>query len=198
MGQQDIWNFLFFTGYMKKVSIRRIGKYGYVTMKIPNLEIESIYETQIREWFEKSLENADRGKLYAAVLAKDTNTIEHFLTDLLSRSITTFDSAEAFYHGFLLSLMIDMPFTGRVPTRRRETGGRMSSCIPGDQETRPLLFEIRIRRKFNEMEEGLREAFEQIETQCYEEGIIEDGYAGVVSYGICFCKKGCIVGLYGS
>lgn len=43
-----------------------------------------------------------------------------------------------------------------------------------------------------------REAFEQIETQCYEEGIIEDGYAGVVSYGICFCKKGCIVGLYGS
>ena len=25
---------------------------------------------------------------------------------------------------------------------------------------------------------------------------LEDGYAGVVSYGICFCKKSCIVGLY--
>jgi len=30
----------------------------------------------------------------------------------------------------------------------------------------------------------------------YEEGILADGYLGVVSYGICFCKKSCIVEKY--
>ena len=46
------------------------------------------------------------------------------------------------------------------------------------------------------MQGGLEEAFAQIGTKRYAEGILEDGYAGVVSYGICFCKKSCVVGLY--
>ena len=46
------------------------------------------------------------------------------------------------------------------------------------------------------MKDGLEEAFRQIRTKRYEEGILDEGYAGVVSYGICFCKKSCIVGLY--
>ncbi len=58
------------------------------------------------------------------------------------------------------------------------------------------LFELKIRKKFNEMEEGMQEAFEQIEEKKYEEGILDDGYAGVVSFGVCFCKKSCIVELY--
>ena len=35
-----------------------------------------------------------------------------------------------------------------------------------------------------------------IRDQKYEEGILADGYAGVQSYGICFCRKDCIVGKY--
>ncbi len=31
-----------------------------------------------------------------------------------------------------------------------------------------------------------------IRDQKYEEGVLEDGYAGVISFGICFCKKSCI------
>ena len=53
-----------------------------------------------------------------------------------------------------------------------------------------------MRKKYSEMQDGLAEAFEQIKTRRYEEGILDDGYAGVVSFGICFCKKSCIVDLY--
>ncbi len=46
------------------------------------------------------------------------------------------------------------------------------------------------------MDDGIQEAFARIRDKQYEEGILEDGYAGVISYGICFCKKavswGCI------
>lgn len=41
--------------------------------------------------------------------------------------------------------------------------------------------------------DGIREAFDQIDDRRYEDGIIEDGYAGVISFGMCFCKKSCIV-----
>ena len=46
------------------------------------------------------------------------------------------------------------------------------------------------------MEDGLKEAYDQIRDKKYVEGLLEDGYKGVKSYGICFCKKSCIVGAY--
>ena len=39
-----------------------------------------------------------------------------------------------------------------------------------------------------------KERLDQIVDQKYAEGIIDDGYSGSVAYGICFCKKSCIVG----
>lgn len=73
----------------------------------------------------------------------------------------------------------------------------MGECIYG-RPNRPkdpaILFEVKTRKKFNEMEDGLQEAYDQIRDRKYEEGILDDGYLGVRSYGICFCKKSCIVG----
>ena len=100
--EDNLWNFLFFTGYMKKVSERSDGKYIYLTMKIPNIEIESIYENQIRAWFDKQVKSEDRGMLYKAVLDGDTETVAGYVTRLLQKSISVFDSDESFYHGFLL------------------------------------------------------------------------------------------------
>ena len=57
-----------------------------------------------------------------------------------------------------------------------------------------IIFEVKVRKKFNEMQDGLEEAYRQIRDKKYEEGITDDGYIGSVSYGICFCKKACIVG----
>lgn len=59
-----------------------------------------------------------------------------------------------------------------------------------------IIYEIKVRKKFNEMEDGLKEAYDQIRDKKYEEGILDDSYMGVKSYGICFCKKSCIVGKY--
>ena len=44
------------------------------------------------------------------------------------------------------------------------------------------------------MQDGLEEAYQQIREKKYEAGILDDGYIGVMTYGICFCKKSCIVG----
>ena len=194
--EDNLWNFLFFTGYMKKVSERKEGRDIYLTMKIPNEEIAYIYENQINLWFEKQVKSTDRGVLNKAVLEGDTAAIETYVSDLLAKTISLYDSGESFYHGFFLSLLYDVP--NYSPRSNREEGnGRPDIVLYPDRPRDPaIIFEIKVRKKFNEMEDGLNEAYDQIETQKYEEGVLDDGYMGVKSYGICFCKKSCIVGRY--
>ena len=197
--EDNLWTFLFFTGYMKKVSERRDDRYEdviYLTMKIPNIEIRSIYTNQIRGWFDKQVKDTDRGVLNGAVLEGDTEGIADYVSGLLARTISVFDNDESFYHGFFLSLLYDVP--NYSPRSNREEGdGRPDIVLYPNRPTDPaIIFEIKIRRKFNEMQDGLKEAYDQIRDKKYEEGILDDGYAGVVSYGICFCKKSCIVGVY--
>lgn len=179
---------------MKKVSERFEGKDIYLTMCIPNMEIGSIYENQISGWFEKQVKGADRTELHRAVLEGDTDKIEEYVGDLLEKSISTFDSAESFYHGFFLSLLCGVP---RYSARsNRETGDGRADIVlyPNRPKDKAILFELKVRKKFSEMEDGLREAYAQIREKKYEEGILDEGYIGSVSYGICFCKKACIVG----
>ncbi len=195
--EDNLWNFLFFTGYMRKVSERREDNGDiYLTMKIPNAEIASIYRNQIRSWFDKQVKDTDRGVLNKAILDGDTEGIAGYVTRLLKKSISVFDSDESFYHGFFLSLLYGVP--DYAPRSNREEGdGRPDIVLYPDNPTDPaIIFEIKTRKKYNEMEAGLKEAYDQIKDKKYEEGILEDGYMGVKSYGVCFCKKSCIVGAY--
>ena len=193
--KDNLWNFLYFTGYLKKVSVRQDNDLTLLTLKIPNKEIGSIYKTQIKEWFDAKLEKTDFSKLYESIRNKDTEAIAEFLRGLLSKSISVFDSDEAFYHGFFLSLLYQMPgYT--VKSNREEGIGRPDIVLYPERPEEPAyVFELKNRKKFSEMPEGLDEAKKQIIDKKYVEGIINDGYNGAVSYGICFCKKSCIVGL---
>ncbi len=117
-----------------------------------------------------------------------------YVSDLLAKSISTFDSKEGFYHGFFLSLLMNIP-NYTVQSNREEGIGRPDIVLyPERPKDSAIIFDVKIRSKFNEMEDGLNEAYEQIRAQKYEKGVLDDGYLGVRSYGICFCKKSCIVG----
>ena len=191
----NLWNFLFFTGYMRKVSERKTGRDIFLTMRIPNEEIASIYDHQIRFWFEDIVRNTDHSSFRQAVLNKDTETMEDYLSDLMEKSISTFDSSESFYHGLMLSLLYGVP--RYVPKSNREAGdGRPDIVLyPNRPKDPAYIFEFKVRKKFNEMDDGIQEAFDQIREKRYVDGVLEDGYAGAVSYGICFCRKSCIVRL---
>ena len=189
----NLWNFLFFTGYMKRVSERAEGNNVYMTMKIPNREVASIYENQIQFWFENIVRKTEHNSFQHAVLNKDTQTMEDYLGDLMEKSISTFDSSESFYHGLLLSLLYGVP--RYVPKSNRETGDGRPDIIlyPNRPKDPAYIFELKVRKKFNEMDDGIKKAFEQIKEKRYEDGVLEEGYIGAVSYAICFCKKSCII-----
>ena len=191
--EENFWNFLFFTGYMRKVSERSEGEDIYITMRIPNAEIRYIYRNQISEWFEKRVKETDRSEFHKAVLAKDTESMGRNLTGLLRQSISTFDSAESFYQGFLLSMLIGVKDYSARSNREEGEGRPDITLYPLNPPDPAYIFEIKVRKKFNEMQDGVEEALAQIKDKKYEEGILDDGYSGAVSYGVCFCKKSCIV-----
>ena len=193
--KDNLWNFLFFTGYMKKVSERMEGEDILVTMRIPNLEIKSIYKNQILGWFKRLVDDSDRRDLYRSVQEKDADSIGRILTGLLKRSISTFDSEESFYHGYLLSMLTGMTDYAARSNREEGDGRPDITLYPENPPDPAYIFECKARKKFNEMQDGLKEALDQIRDRRYGEGVLEDGYAGAVSFGICFCKKSCIVGV---
>ena len=195
---ENLWNFLFFTGYLKKISEKKVGTQIYLTMKIPNLEILNIYENQITDWFDMEVKKkADFSILHKAVLARDTEAISEFVNSILEQCISYFDSDESFYHGIFLSMLYGTPGYS-VRSNREEGNGRTDIVLyPNRPKDPAILFELKVRKKFNEMEDGIEEAFTQIRDQKYEEGILDDRYAGVISFGVCFCKKSCIVSLMG-
>lgn len=43
------------------------------------------------------------------------------------------------------------------------------------------------------MEELCEKALEQIEVQNYAADLVEVGYQKILKYGICFCRKNCMV-----
>ena len=94
--EDNLWNFLFYTGYLRMVSERHDGNEIYATMRIPNREVGSIYSNHIRGWFDGIVKESDRNTLFDAILNKTTENIEKYITDLLEKSISTLTALRAF------------------------------------------------------------------------------------------------------
>lgn len=193
--QDNLWNFLFFTGYLKTVSQRSEENEIYLTLKIPNEEIRYIYRNTIKEWFEQKIKVLDFRPMYEAVFKGDSETFEQMIKQQLSGSISYFDSEEQFYHGFLLGLL--QPLQDYEVLSNRESGdGRPDIELkPYDELKKAVIIEIKHVKSFSQMEDGCREALQQIEDKQYVNGLLEEGYEHVMKYGICFCKKSCKVAL---
>lgn len=108
ISKDNLWNFLFFTGYLKVVQKRFEIDTIYLTLAIPNEEIRYAYRTAIQEWFTQKIERTDFSMLYQYMLAGDCRAIEDFTKKQLAESISYYDNAENFYHGYLVGVLSGM------------------------------------------------------------------------------------------
>ena len=189
----NLWNFMFFTGYFKKIAERFEDVQIYVTMKIPNQEVMYIFKNKIHGWFNGKLKERNREKLFAAIEDKDVEGIRVELTKMLEISISFHDYYENFYHGFLADILYGMG--EYVVKSNRESGkGRTDLWLKPVSRSQPAyLFEFKIARTPEEMEEKACEALCQIKEKQYEKELIDDGYRQIVKYGIAFLGKDCFV-----
>ena len=191
VSQDNLWNFLFFTGYLKMDKQTLEENQIYLTLSIPNEEIRYIYQNTIRDWFENQVKQTDFRVFFQSMLTGDTEKMEEFITGQLSKSISYYDNAENFYHGYMVGIFNSLD--GYEVYSKRESGnGRPDiQLMPFNPRKPAVIFELKHAKKFSEMEKKCEEALEQIEVQKYDNSLKEEGYGEILKYAICFCKKSC-------
>lgn len=191
--QDNLWNFLFFTGYLKKVGMRFEEDTIYLSLSIPNKEVRYIYRTTIREWFDQQTKAIDFKPFYRAVLDGKTEEMEEFLSGLLEKSISYYDNREAFYHGVMVGLFGGL--SGYAMKSNREYGNGRPDLVlsPYNPRKSVIIFEFKSCKKYTEMAEGCQAALDQIEEKNYAAPFLDKGYTKIIKYGICFCEKTCMV-----
>ena len=193
--QDNLWNFLFFTGYLKKISERKdeSGETLYLTMAIPNTEIKTIYKNSITYWFEQRMKETDRSPLKHALEAGDCEAAEDFINRQLADTISYYDYAENFYQGFMLGILTNIGGY-RVKSNRESGNGRPDIVMTESKfRGRAMILELKISDTIQGMEKKCEEAFTQMKEQNYAVPLAEDGYQPILKYAICFFKKGCMV-----
>ena len=192
--QDNLWNFLFFTGYLKKVGEQKEGNNLKLEMKIPNIEIATIYENSISYWFEQKIKETDRSPLVRALETGDCEAAEDFINRQLADTISYYDYAENFYHGFMAGILVNIG--GYSVKSNRESGnGRPDIVMQTVQirKGRVILLELKIAGSIAKMEAACDRGLAQIEEQHYAEPFITEGYPEVKKYALSFCKKECMV-----
>ncbi len=192
--QDNLWNFLFFTGYLKKVSEEFEKRKRYLTLTIPNDEVLSIYEDKIQEWFEEAIQTRDLSALYRALFDGDAQAFQEQLAELLRSSVSYMDSAEAFYHGFLMGVFQNLGGSYLIKSNQEAGNGRYDICIYNLDAVSPAaVIELKKAEKVRQMEQAAEKALKQIVAFGYDAPLAEEGYEECWHVGIGFFRKQCRV-----
>lgn len=191
--QENLWNFLFFTGYLKKVSERQEGDKIYLTLAIPNTEVRYIYRNTILSWFEEQVRQKDFTRFYQALLEQQISVIEEEISENLMETISFFDYGESYYHGFLAGLLKNLA-KYYVESNREQGNGRPDLVIrSAPYRGIAIIIELKVANSFGEMERKAENALQQIRDMQYQKGLEAEGYHTFICYGISFYRKSCCV-----
>ena len=192
----NLWNFMFFTGYFKKVNERMDSEdKRYIELCIPNREVKYIFKNKILKWFDEKIKAKDLSILYTAIFNKDIDTFQRELNKLLRETISFNDAYENFYHGFVVGVLSNMH--DHIVKSNRETGdGRSDVFIKSPSIFDPaVIIELKVCDSPKDIFKMCDEALKQIEEKKYEEELKQEGYENIIKYGISFYRKDCIIKL---
>ena len=192
---ENIWSFLFFTGYLK---IKEIVKTGEVlgeptiySLVIPNLEIKSCYTDIIIQYFEIYKKAINKDNLYKALLGRNAQDFAEQITDLLRKTISYYDSTESFYHGLISGLLSGNVYY-KVESNRETGDGRSDLALyQQDVAQNAVILEFKVCGKNETADEAAKRALKQINDRDYASKAREDGYKNIIKYGVAFKGKMC-------
>ena len=188
-----LWNFLYFTGYLTKEREYFKGKYIFLKVRIPNIEVMTIYENTIMNWMKEIVKKEDFRDLYLAMEEGNAEQITDILNEQLFRTISFYDSAENFYHGFLTGILSQSEYY-LVKSNRESGNGRSDIVVKSPSlRGRSFVLELKVSDSIDELEGDAKKALQQIYDKKYMEELQREGYQRIDCYGISFFRKDCEV-----
>lgn len=190
--QDNLWNFLFFTGYLKKIREEQDGETIRMEMAIPNSEVRYVYKNAVLRWFEEKTDQKELSPLYESILNGDPEKMAEILSENLMETISFYDYQESYYHGFLAGMLKNIG--NYIVQSNRESGNGRPDILLKYPSVRgkAVIIEIKISKTYQGLEEKCDEALRQIEEQNYGEALREEGYQDILKYGVAFYKKECM------
>ncbi|HIX76361.1 MAG TPA: ATP-binding protein [Candidatus Fusicatenibacter merdavium] len=193
--QDNLWNFLFFTGYLKKIREQQVGETIYMEMAIPNSEVRYIYKNTVLRWFEEKMDKKELSPLYESILSGDAKKMAEILSENLMETISFYDYQESYYHGFLTGMLKNIG--SYIVLSNRESGNGRPDMILKYPSVRgkAVIIEIKVSETYRDLEKKCDEALRQIEEQKYDEALRQEGYQNIMKYGVAFYRKECMAKL---
>ena len=190
---ENLWNFLYFTGYLTKESEYFKESSVFLRVRIPNIEVKTIYQNTILCWLKAMIKKENFHDLYRAMEEGDARRMTDILNGQLFRTISFYDSAENFYHGFLTGILSQSE--DYVVKSNRESGNGRSDIMVKSPSLRgrSFILELKVSDSIDDLERDAKKALQQIYDKKYMEELRSEGYKRFDYYGISFFRKDCEV-----
>ncbi len=190
---ESLWNFLYFTGYLTKKSEYFKESSVFLRVKIPNTEVKTIYQNTILGWFRQVIQKKDFHTLYRGLEEGDAEKVRDIINSQLFSTISFYDSAENFYHGFLAGILSQSE-NYLVKSNRESGNGRSDIMMKSPSlRGRAFILEIKVSACIDDLEADAEKALQQIYDKKYEQELRMEGYRKIDCYGIAFFRKDCEV-----
>lgn len=194
-----VWSLLLATGYLRTLKKEPDGTYE---LALTNFEVRSALEQLVKDWF---IPNNDAYAAFLAALTTgDVDAMNTEMSSLSAELFSTFDtggkSAEKFYHGFVLGLLVSLKDRFTLRSNRESGFGRYDvMLIPNEpQKDRAFIMEFKQTSSPTKaaLERAVNEALQQIEEKDYARDLIAQGIPAqrILKLGLAFSGKKVLIG----
>ncbi len=196
MNPTDVWSLLLFSGYLKAVDHRQEGSRIQAKVAIPNQEVASIWQDSFVMWLEQLGGSVE--PLHQALLTGNAEKVQDLLQKLLLRHVSSHDvahtQAEAFYHAFVLGLLVTMEKTHFVRSNREDALGRADVLIIPKTAGQPgVVLEFKKQKGKGSLATHAAAALRQIAARGYGVELEAAGAVPIQKFGISFAGKELVV-----
>lgn len=193
--EENIWGLMLQTGYLKVVETVNISE-GIYKVKIPNYEIKELFKGIVRDWFKNKVIGNDLTSILKDLVELNLKEYEKKFKVLVNEMFSYMDvgknTAENFYHAFVLGMLVGLKDTYYVNSNRESGFGRYDIMLePKDKNGNCFIMEFKVMENMEEktIEDTIENAKKQIEDRGYESNLRERGFTNIIKMVYAFNGK---------
>ena len=191
--EDNIWGLMLGTGYLKVVEQVDSKKYK---VKLPNYEIKTLFEDIIDDWFRNKVVNNDLESILQDLVTLNLHEFELKFRVLVEEMFSYMDvgknTAENFYHAFVLGLLVGLKDNYYVNSNRESGFGRYDIMLePHDKSQNSFIIEFKVADEMDEtsLEQAVEKGKKQIEEKDYENSLKKRGFSNITKMVFAFKGK---------